>query len=393
MISGANYWVAASLMLLLAAGCKPSVGGADARDRATPSFDRAVRTEQSGKLDEAITQYEQVLLDHPRLVSAHLHLALLLHDHRQDYFGAVYHYRQYLKLRPGGEKDELVEGRIRLAEQLLAAQLLRRVGDLAGIAQSRLTTEVDTLSRRVSTLEGEKATLADEKEKLTQAVQTSQREAQRLRHLLEKMQIQDQAPVADKPRISTRIPPKRNDQANAEPVVPAAPPVSRSALSAAREEAERLTRGTPPPSHPVEPSHPPAPKHPKSATVAAPEAPEPVPVAYPETPEPVAVATPEAPKSVAVADPEPPRPVVVATPEHPKPVAVAVHEAPKPVVEAAVKRTPAFRTYVVQPGDTLFRIAERHYGDISKWTTVRDANKSRISSDGRVRVGQILLIP
>jgi nucleoid-associated protein YgaU len=207
------------------------------------------------------------------------------------------------------------------------------------------------------------------------------------------MQIPDQAPVADKPRISPRIPSKRNDPANAEPVVPAAPPVSRSALSAAREEAERLTGGTPPPSHPVEPSHPPAPKHPKSATVAAPEAPEPVPVAYPETPEPVAVATPEAPKSVAVADPEPPRPVVVATPEHPKPVAVAVHEAPKPVVEAAVKRTPAFRTYVVQPGDTLFRIAERHYGDSSKWTMVRDANKSRLSSDGRVRVGQILLIP
>jgi nucleoid-associated protein YgaU len=381
-IASANDWVAASLMLLLAAGCKPSVGGADARDRATPTFDRAVRTEQSGKLDEAITQYELVLLDHPRLVSAHLHLALLLHDHRQDYFGAVYHYRQYLKLRPGGEKDELVEGRIRLAEQLLAAQLLRKVGDLAGIAQSRLTAEVDTLSRRVSTLEGEKATLADEKDKLTQAVQTSQRETQRLRHLLEKMQIPDQAPAADKPRLSTRIPPKRNDEANAEPVVPAAPPVSRSALSAAREEAERLTRGTPPPSHPVAPSHPPASETPKPITVAPPEAPEPVAVADPETPEPIAVATPEAPKPVAVVDPAPPRPVVVAAPEKIKPVTVP-----------EVKRTPAFRTYVVQPGDTLFRIAERHYGDSSKWTMVRDANKSRISSDGRVRVGQILLIP
>jgi nucleoid-associated protein YgaU len=105
-------------------------------------------------------------------------------------------------------------------------------------------------------------------------------------------------------------------------------------------------------------------------------------VADPETPEPIAVATPEAPKPVAVVDPAPPRPVVVAAPEKIKPVTVP-----------EVKRTPAFRTYVVQPGDTLFRIAERHYGDSSKWTMVRDANKSRISSDGRVRVGQILLIP
>jgi len=196
------------------------------------------------------------------------------------------------------------------------------------------------------------------------------------------MQIPDQAPAADKPRLSTRIPPKRTDEANAEPVVPAAPPVSRSALSAAREEAERLTRGTPPPSHPVAPSHPPASETPKPITVASPEAPEPMAVAYPETPDPIAVATPEAPKPVAVVDPAPPRPVVVAAPEKIKPVTVP-----------EVTRTPAFRTYVVQPGDTLFRIAERHYGDNSKWTMVRDANKSRISSDGRVRVGQILLIP
>jgi nucleoid-associated protein YgaU len=95
-----------------------------------------------------------------------------------------------------------------------------------------------------------------------------------------------------------------------------------------------------------------------------------------------------------VASPEAPKPAVAADPEAPKPAAVvAAPGAPKPVAEPAVKRTPAFRTYVVQPGDTLFRIAERHYGDGAKWPTVQDANKSRISSDGRVRVGQILLIP
>ena len=349
MIAGSNYRVAASLMLLLAAGCKPSVGGADARDRATPAFDRAVRTEQAGKLDEAITQYEQVLLDHPRLISAHLHIALLLHDHRQDYFGAVYHYRQYLKLRPGGEKDELVEGRIRLAEQLLAAQLLRRVGDLAGIAQSRLTEQVDTLSRRVTALEGDKTALTDEKEKLTQSLQTSEREAQRLRHLLKSMQLPDQPAAAIEPRPGARIPSTRDEQAVREPVVPAAPSVSRSAITAAREEAERLTSGTPPPKNPIAPVRP--------------------------------------------LEPVPPKPAAVAAPEVPKPVVVAVPEIPKPAAEPAVRRKPEFRTYVVQPGDTLFRIAERHYGDGSKWTTVRDSNKSRISSDGRVRVGQILLIP
>ncbi|MBM4163926.1 MAG: LysM peptidoglycan-binding domain-containing protein [Lentisphaerae bacterium] len=349
MIAVSNYRAAVAVALLLSAGCARSVGDADARDRATPAFDRAIRTEHSGKLDEAITQYEQVLLDHPRMVSAHLHLALLLHDHRQDYYGAVYHYRQYLKLRQGGEKDELVQGRIRLAEQLLAAQLLRRVGDLAGIAQSRLTEQVDTLSRRVTALEGEKTGLIDEKEKLTQSLQTSEREAQRLRHLLKSMQIPDQPTAATETRPGAQITATRDEQAVREPAASAAPSVSRSAITAAREEAARLMSGTPPPKNPVAP--------------------------------------------VRTTEPVPPQPAAVPPPVPPKPVAVAVPEVPKPVAEPAVKRKPEFRTYVVQPGDTLFRIAERHYGDGSKWTTVRDSNKSRISSDGRVRVGQILLIP
>jgi nucleoid-associated protein YgaU len=51
------------------------------------------------------------------------------------------------------------------------------------------------------------------------------------------------------------------------------------------------------------------------------------------------------------------------------------------------------RTYVVQPGDSLFRVAEKFYGDSMHWKKIRDANPSRIDPDGRIRAGQIIVVP
>lgn len=51
------------------------------------------------------------------------------------------------------------------------------------------------------------------------------------------------------------------------------------------------------------------------------------------------------------------------------------------------------KTYVVQEGDTLYRIAKRYYGSISAWKTIREANKALISSDNRLRAGDTLTLP
>ena len=315
--------MAGCLAILAVSGCKPSVAVADARDRATPGFERAISFEQVGKFDEAIKQYEQELLDHPRLLSAHLHLALLLHDHRQDYVGAVYHYQQYLKLRPGGEKDPMIEGRVRLAEQLLAAQLLRRVGDSADPAQIQMSAEIKNLNTRVTTLEGEKGTLVDEKEKLTQEVQTAQGEVQRLRRLVDNLRLSDADTTSTrtKPSVLSRLLSRGNHVPEVEPKK--LPPLSSDAIAAAREEAARMAAGD------------------------------------------------------GAAGPS----------------AAAGKTVTPPVANSGGQRTPALKTYVVQPGDTLFGIAERHYGDGTQWPKVREANKSRIHADGQVRAGQVLLIP
>ena len=50
-------------------------------------------------------------------------------------------------------------------------------------------------------------------------------------------------------------------------------------------------------------------------------------------------------------------------------------------------------TYVVQEGDTLYKIAVRFYGHSSMWKNIRDENKAIISTDGRIRAGQKLTMP
>ena len=50
-------------------------------------------------------------------------------------------------------------------------------------------------------------------------------------------------------------------------------------------------------------------------------------------------------------------------------------------------------TYVVQEGDTLYKIALRFYGRTSAWKMIREANKESITTDGRVRTGQTLKLP
>ena len=50
--------------------------------------------------------------------------------------------------------------------------------------------------------------------------------------------------------------------------------------------------------------------------------------------------------------------------------------------------------YTVQPGDTLYSIAQRAYGDGNKWQIIYDANKQVIGSNPNLlRPGEVLYIP
>lgn len=65
----------------------------------------------------------------------------------------------------------------------------------------------------------------------------------------------------------------------------------------------------------------------------------------------------------------------------------------EPILEPAVAIASSLESYVVQPGDTLSRIASKFYGDPNKWNVIFEANKSLLRRPESVRVGQTLVIP
>ncbi len=49
--------------------------------------------------------------------------------------------------------------------------------------------------------------------------------------------------------------------------------------------------------------------------------------------------------------------------------------------------------YTVKEGDTLWSIAERHYGDGSKWRRIQKANEGKICDDGNIKAGMVIVMP
>lgn len=87
---------------------------------------------------------------------------------------------------------------------------------------------------------------------------------------------------------------------------------------------------------------------------------------------------------------KPAEPVAPAVPETPaEPVTPPI--APPETPESEGK--PAGTTYIVVPGDSLWRIAARHYGDGNRWTDIYHANQSTVKSSNLIYVGQVLTLP
>ncbi len=120
-----------------------------------------------------------------------------------------------------------------------------------------------------------------------------------------------------------------------------------------------------------------APVQPQAAEPAQPE------VAAAEAPAADASA-PEAPAELAVAEPEPVAPVGV-EPEAP----AATQPDPAP----AATETPAPVTVTVQPGFTLWGIAQERYGDGVLYVQVFEANRDKIKNPDLIYPGQVFSVP
>ena len=51
------------------------------------------------------------------------------------------------------------------------------------------------------------------------------------------------------------------------------------------------------------------------------------------------------------------------------------------------------RTHTVTAGDTLSHLAQRYYGNASRWPAIFEANRDKLSDPDRIYPGQVLRIP
>jgi nucleoid-associated protein YgaU len=60
---------------------------------------------------------------------------------------------------------------------------------------------------------------------------------------------------------------------------------------------------------------------------------------------------------------------------------------------AATSTATTSRTYTVQAGDTLSKIAKEHLGNANSYMDIFNANKDQLSDPNKIRPGQVLKIP
>jgi hypothetical protein len=60
---------------------------------------------------------------------------------------------------------------------------------------------------------------------------------------------------------------------------------------------------------------------------------------------------------------------------------------------ASANATTSGRTYKVQPGDTLSKIAKEFYGNANEYNRIFAANRDKLESPDKIQAGQELVIP
>ena len=354
------------LLAVIHAGCgRSGLSEYEKRQRGNALFRQAINAEESGDIDGAIKLYKQVMIDEPTAYSAHFMLATLLHDHAEDYIGAIYHYKRYIELEPESEKRELAEERIKIAEHLLAPKIIRRVGDTSpALQQAHMLKEAARLNGIIARLEGEKAELSETVQKNEALLKELTAENAQLRKIVEKMRGEEFVEGQDRP-LKERI----GEQADSGKV--GSTGFTKAELESLRREASGMK---------VESSS----ETPKKPVVEVPS----VKSVLEKVQNRLTGPENEANDVKAERDRE-----AREAAESGDLSELSLFKTPKDDEKKENKDGGEKQIYVVQPGDSLMRIADRFYGDKTKWKRIRDANRSQIGPDGRVRAGQNIVIP
>ncbi len=354
-------WVAvvlAGVPLCFLLGCSQAVDTPTSSIRAN-----AMEDYQAGRFEPAINGFKDVLKNDPKDYLAHFQLAQLLQDQKKDYLGAIVHFRLYLDLRPSEDKTTLAADRIEECKNMLLAAQAQKNNN-APVRESSSAPADKKRAEEAARLSAEVAKLREENKNLRYLLaslgESGKGRAANLSAEVKKM-LADLRVADDEETRRRSINPTNaellDDDGEDGPLV-SSPAVKEQISKVKREEASGATHPTPI----------------KKPALTADET------------------------SGATHPPVIKKPVVVDnSPEpDPKPVPGAARGGALDGMFGGGKKPSAAArpsTYKVQPGDTLQGVAMRFYGSRSKWKDIFDANRTTISADQRLKVGQVIKLP
>ena len=330
------------LCLSVLSACDDGAARRARGERESSAYQSAMADYHAGRLAQAAKGFASVVSEEPENGNARFQYACLLQDSQHDYVGAYCAFREFLLQNPDGEKAKLARDRLALCEVEAAKTLAQKHGllDQDALAKKVELAQKDLedarrqsakLQRDLETAQAKIAALADERSRLVALMKTDgDKDAAKD----DRPKLKDVRALLDEDDEDAGDRITSSKDAAALRIRDDEAVLDRKALAddiaALRdEEADELRPS------PVLPSG----GATNGATVAAAQQ-----------------------KDDTDAKREPP------------------HET-RP------------KTYVVQDGDTLYKIAIRFYGRTSAWAKIRDANKTVISTDGRVKAGDVIVLP
>ncbi|HKI68345.1 MAG TPA: LysM peptidoglycan-binding domain-containing protein [Verrucomicrobiae bacterium] len=116
------WWIrviCVALICLGANGCSPS-GQSQLDEQKEPHYLAGKSRESAMDYQGAIKEFEESLEVNPHSAAAHLELGLLYERNDTDCAAAIYHFEQYLKLRPNAGNADVIKQHILACKQELA---------------------------------------------------------------------------------------------------------------------------------------------------------------------------------------------------------------------------------------------------------------------------------
>jgi nucleoid-associated protein YgaU len=320
------------IMLTVVSGCRQAeVSVAERADRASRHYNAAMTELQAGRIDSAIKGFQNVIREEPWNGNAHFQLAALLEDVKKNYLEAMIHYRIYILIRPDSDKSVLASERLKGCESRYAIDAMTKAK-----VESAITAELEALRAEHKQCEKKLAKVSNELEDANRKVVSLEKTIEMKSKMLEKAKgIVDDSGVASAPKKTLRP----TDAQLLEEDDDSVQRISSAEIKSLRAMLDEDERTANPPKVAVNRSN--------------------------------------------ESDSQLDKPVTKENIDNPFMKKDKAQEKKRLMPE----------TYTVEEGDTLMRISAKFYGTNRKWREIREANKTIITPDGRVRAGQVIKLP